>query len=82
MRRRGTKGQQCSGNKGAQKIKGYRGDEIIGKNFACFYTAEDVGAGKPQRNLREAAERGHIRDQGVRIRKDGSTFEAEVVLTA
>ena len=75
-------GNVVTWNKGAQKIKGYRGDEIIGKNFACFYTAEDVGAGKPQRNLREAAERGHIRDQGVRIRKDGSTFEAEVVLTA
>ena len=49
-------GNVVTWNKGAQKIKGYRGDEIIGKNFACFYTAEDVGAGKPQRNLREAAE--------------------------
>src|SRR5207248_5297597 len=75
-------GNVVTWNKGAQKIEGYRGDEIMGKNFACFYTAEDVGAGKPKRNLREAAERGHIRDQGVRIRKDGSTFEAEVVLTA
>jgi hypothetical protein len=49
---------------GAQKIKGYRPEEIIGKNFACFYTAEDVAAGKPQRNLREVARRGCIRDQG------------------
>src|SRR5437588_11287247 len=56
--------------------------EIIGKNFACFYTAEDVAAGKPQRNLSEAARRGNIRDQGLRVRKDGSTFEAEVILTA
>jgi PAS domain S-box-containing protein len=69
-------------NTGAQKIKGYRPEEIIGKNFACFYTAEDVAAGKPQRNLREAARRGCIRDQGLRVRKDGSTFEAEVILTA
>ncbi len=69
-------------NKGAQKIKGYMPGEIIGKNFACFYTAEDVAAGKPQRNLSEAARRGNIRDQGLRVRKDGSTFEAEVILTA
>jgi len=69
-------------NTGAAKIKGYTGQEIIGKNFACFYTVDDVAAGKPQRNLREAARRGHIRDQGLRVRKDGTTFEAEVVLTA
>src|SRR5205807_246981 len=69
-------------NRGAQKIKGYTAEEIVGKNFACFYTADDVAAGKPQRNLREAARRGYIRDQGLRVRKDGSTFEAEVVITA
>jgi PAS domain S-box-containing protein len=69
-------------NTGAQKIKGYKPEEIIGKNFACFYTSEDVAAGKPQRNLGEAARRGYIRDQGLRVRKDGSTFEAEVILTA
>jgi len=69
-------------NTGAQKIKGYMAEEIIGKNFACFYTAEDVTAGKPERNLREAVRRGHIRDQGPRVRKDGSTFEAEVIITA
>lgn len=69
-------------NTGAQKIKGYMPDEIIGKNFTCFYTAEDVAAGKPQLNLHEAARRGYIRDQGLRVRKDGSTFEAEVILTA
>src|SRR5881398_4104440 len=68
-------------NTGAEKIKGYSAKEIVGKHFTCFYTADDVAAGKPQRNLREAARRGRIRDQGLRIRKDGSTFEAEVVLT-
>src|SRR5437773_9165789 len=75
-------GNVVTWNTGAQKIKGYTAKKIIGKNFACFYTAEDVAAGKPQRNLREAARRGHIRDQGLRVRKDGTTFEAEVILTA
>src|SRR6266446_1926613 len=51
-------------------------------NSEVYDTADDVAAGKPQRNLREAARRGYIRDQGLRVRKDGSTFEAEVVLTA
>ncbi len=74
-------GNVVTWNPGAQKIKGYTAQEIVGKNFACFYTAEDVAGGKPQRNLREAARRGHIRDQGLRIRKDGSTFEAEVIIT-
>ena len=69
-------------NTGAEKIKGYSTAEIIGKNFASFYTADDVAAGKPQRNLREASRRGYIRDQGLRVRKDGSTFEAEVIITA
>jgi PAS domain S-box-containing protein len=68
-------------NTGAEKIKGFSTEEIIGKNFASFYTADDVAAGRPQRNLREAARRGYIRDQGLRVRKDGSTFEAEVIIT-
>jgi PAS domain S-box-containing protein len=75
-------GNVVTWNTGAQKIKGYTADEIIGKNFACFYTAEDVAADRPQRNLREAARQGHIRDQGPRIRKDGSIFQAEIVLNA
>src|SRR5256885_13513676 len=74
-------GKVVTWNTGAQKIKGYTAQEIIGKNFACFYTAEDVSGNKPQRNLAEAARRGSIRDQSLRVRKDGSTFEAEVVLT-
>jgi PAS domain S-box-containing protein len=69
-------------NSGAEKIKQYSAEEIIGKNFACFYTAEDVAAERPQHNLREAARRGRIRDQGPRVRKDGSIFQAEIVLTA
>jgi PAS domain S-box-containing protein len=77
-----SNGNVVTWNTGAEKIKGYLAEEIIGKNFACFYIPEDVAADKPQSNLREAARRGHIRDQGLRVRKDGSTFEAEVVLTA
>jgi PAS domain S-box-containing protein len=76
-----SNGNIITWNTGAQKIKGYSAEEIIGKNFASFYTADDVAAGKPQRNLREAARRGYIRDQGLRVRKDGTTFEAEVIIT-
>src|SRR5215216_6541555 len=74
-------GNVMTWNTGAEKIKGYSTEEIIGKNFASFYTADDVAAGKPQRNLREASRRGYIRDEGLRVRKDGSTFEAEVIIT-
>ena len=62
-------GNVITWNTGAEKIKGYSTEEIIGKNFASFYTADDVAAGKPQRNLREASRRGYIRDQGLRVRK-------------
>ncbi len=75
-------GNVVTWNSGAEKIKQYTADEIIGKNFACFYTAEDVADEKPQRNLRKAARQGHNRDQGLRVRKDGSTFHAEVIIKA
>ena len=75
-------GNVATWNSGAEKIKQYRAPEIIGKHFSCFYTAEDVAAGVPQRNLAETRMKGHIRAQGVRIRKDGSIFQAEVVLAA
>jgi PAS domain S-box len=75
-------GRVTTWNSGAQKIKRYRAEEIIGKNFACFYTPEDVAAGKPQHNLDIARRYGHVRDQGLRVRKDGSLFQAEVVITA
>jgi PAS domain S-box-containing protein len=75
-------GNVATWNSGAQRIKGYTPGEIIGKNFTCFYTAEDVATGKPQRNLKEAREKGFTREQGLRVRKDGSVFHADVVLTA
>ena len=62
-------GNVMTWNTGAQKIKGYTADEIVGKNFACFYTAEDVAANKPQRNLNQATRLGYIRDHGLRVRK-------------
>jgi PAS domain S-box-containing protein len=75
-------GNIATWNSGAEKIKQYKASEIIGKNFACFYTAADVVARKPEQNLKEARLKGHIRDQGLRVRKDGSSFCAEVLLTA
>ncbi|HEY2102715.1 MAG TPA: PAS domain S-box protein [Chthoniobacterales bacterium] len=75
-------GRVATWNSGAEKIKRYRANEIIGKSFVCFYTPEDVAAGKPQHNLQMARKHGHIRDQGLRVRKDGSVFQAEVVITA
>jgi PAS domain S-box-containing protein len=77
-----TEGNVATWNLGAEKLKGYKANQIIGKNFACFYTDEDVAARKPQHNLEMARKRGHIRDLGLRVRKDGSTFHADVVLTA
>jgi PAS domain S-box-containing protein len=69
-------------NQGAERIKGYRPDEIIGRHFSCFYTPEDVRAGKPGRGLREAARIGRFEDEGLRVRKDGTRFWADVVITA
>jgi PAS domain S-box-containing protein len=75
-------GRVLSWNAGAERIKGFDAKDIIGKHFACFYTAEDVAAGRPQNNLEAAARLGHVRDQGLRVRKDGTTFHADVVITA
>lgn len=75
-------GRIMTWNHGAEKIKQFSASEIIGKNFACFYTADDVAANRPQHNLDSAARLGHVRDQGVRVRKDGTTFPADVVITA
>jgi PAS domain S-box-containing protein len=74
-------GKICTWNLGAERLKGYKGHEIIGKNFACFYTPEDIGAGKPQHNLQSARQHGHFREQALRVRKDGCHFHAEVSLT-
>lgn len=69
-------------NPGAQKHKGYKPDEIIGKHFSVFYPKRDVEAGKPAWELQEAKRSGHVEDEGWRIRKDGTRFWANVVITA
>lgn len=69
-------------NAGAEIMKGYRADEIIGQSFSRFYPAADIEAGKPGRLLQKAAEEGRVSDEGWRIRKDGTRFWAYAVLTA
>jgi PAS domain S-box-containing protein len=77
-----SEGQVMTWNAGAERIKGYRADEIIGQSFVCFYVPQDVIAGVPSRLLQRAAEQGVATDEGERMRKDGSRFWAYVVLTA
>ncbi|WP_091292876.1 PAS domain-containing sensor histidine kinase [Amycolatopsis xylanica] len=73
-------GRVASWNAGAERINGYRADEIIGKHFSIFYPPED--SGKPARELETAIARGRLEDEGWRLRKDGSRFWANVVITA
>jgi PAS domain S-box-containing protein len=69
-------------NPGAERIKQYTSDEILGKHFSLFFTQEDLERGRPADLMKLAAERGRIEDEGWRVRKDGSRFWANVVLTA
>jgi PAS domain S-box-containing protein len=75
-------GMVTSWNAGARRIKGYEAAEIVGKHFSRFYSAEDVGAGKPWGELAMAREHGRAEDEGWRVRKDGTRFWARAVLTA
>jgi diguanylate cyclase (GGDEF)-like protein/PAS domain S-box-containing protein len=77
-----TDGEVTSWNTGAQRIKGYRSEEIIGQHFSVFYPPEDVAAGKPERELTIAAAEGRLEDEGWRVSKDGTRFWANVVITA
>ncbi|GHG30720.1 MULTISPECIES: PAS domain-containing sensor histidine kinase [Amycolatopsis] len=77
-----TGGHISSWNAGAQRIKGYAAEEIIGQHFSVFYPAEDVAAGKPARELEIAVAEGRLEDEGWRLRKDGTRFWANVVITA
>ena len=70
-----------SWNAGARRIKGYTAEEIIGQNFARFYTPEDAERGLPARVLQKAREEGHYAGEGWRVRKDGSRFWSSVVVT-
>ena len=69
-------------NPGAQRIKGYAPEEIIGKHFSIFDPAQEVRRGKPDYELRTATARARLEDEGWRVRKDGSSFWANVVITA
>jgi PAS domain S-box-containing protein len=75
-------GHISSWNTGAQRIKGYGVSEIIGKHFSVFYPEEDLRSGKPARELEIAAREGRVEDEGWRLRKDGSRFWANVIITA
>ncbi|WP_158785064.1 bifunctional diguanylate cyclase/phosphodiesterase [Pantoea sp. BAV 3049] len=75
-------GTVANWNAGAERAKGYKPEEIVGKNFACFYSAEDRLKGLPQLALRTAADTGRYEVEGWRYRKDGSSFWAHVVLDA
>lgn len=77
----GPDGHILTWNLGAERIKGYKANEIIGKHISTFYTAEDRRNGRPERNLRAAEQRGSIEDQGWRVRKDGTRFWADVQLS-
>jgi PAS domain S-box-containing protein len=75
-------GHVATWNEGAQRIKGYAAEEIIGRHFSTFYPPEDIAAGKPPRELEIAASVGKYEEEGWRVRKDGSLFWASVVITA
>ena len=75
-------GRVATWNAGAERIKGYRAEEIVGQHFSQFYALEDIQRGKPQRELAAAEATGRIEDEGWRLRKDGSKFWANVVITA
>ena len=75
-------GHVLTWNAGAERIKGYAAHEIIGRHFSTFYPPEDVAQGKPERELEIVLEEGRVEDEGWRLRKDGSRFWANVIITA
>jgi PAS domain S-box-containing protein len=77
-----TGGHIISWNAGAERFKGYTEQEILGKHYSIFYPAEDAAAGKPKRLLEAAIADGRVEDEGWRVRKDGTRFWADVVITA
>jgi PAS domain S-box-containing protein len=75
-------GHVISWNEGAERIKGYKKDEIIGRHMSVFYTPEEIQRGEPEYNLAQARANGRFEHEGWRLCKDGSTFWANVVFTA
>jgi PAS domain S-box-containing protein len=78
----GPDGRIVSWNEGAERIQGYEVSEVVGEHFSVFYTEEDVDRGLPGEELRVAAIEGRFEEEGLRIRKDGMLFQADVVITA
>jgi PAS domain S-box-containing protein len=76
------RGQIVSWSAGAEKVKGYKAEEIIGHNFSCFFPPEEIKQGRPEELLRLTAISGRQEEQGMRVRKDGSRFLADITLTA
>jgi len=77
-----TDGKITSWNRGAQRIKGYEASEIIGSHFSRFYPEDAIARGWPQKELELARRHGRVEDEGWRVRKDGTRFWANVVITA
>jgi PAS domain S-box-containing protein len=77
-----TQGHVVTWNAGAERIKGYTTQEIIGRNFSCFFLPEEIKRGRPQEVLRTTAASGRLEEQGMRVRKDGSRFLANLTFTA
>jgi formate hydrogenlyase transcriptional activator len=75
-------GHVVTWNPGGERIKGYTAEDILGKHFSRFFAQEDIDRGRPAELLRLAASRGRIEEEGWRIRKDGSRFWADSILTA
>jgi PAS domain S-box-containing protein len=75
-------GRVVSWNAGAERLKGYKAEEIIGRSFCVFYPPDDIAAGKPTMELKLAAELGRWEDEGWRVRADGARFWANVLITA
>jgi PAS domain S-box-containing protein len=75
-------GRVLTWNPGAERFKGYRPEEIIGRHFSVFYPQSEIDRGVPQRELVVAAAEGRFEDEGWRLRKDGTRFWANVVITA
>jgi PAS domain S-box-containing protein len=77
-----TEGRVLTWNRGAERIKGYSAQEIVGQHFSVFYTPEERAAGRPMSLLGLAKDRGRFEDEGWRVRKDGTWFWADVIVTA
>jgi PAS domain S-box-containing protein len=75
-------GYVVSWSQGAERIKGYKAEEIVGRHFSCFYPPQDVEDGRPERALQKAIADGRYEQEGWRVRQDGSRFWADVILTA